>query len=306
MTSLPELFPGFAERRVKTSGAEIHLRTGGAGPALLLLHGYPQTHACWHRMAPALARAFTVVAMDLRGYGQSSVPASDAAHLVYSKRAMAEDCIEVMRALGHARFRVMSHDRGARVGYRLALDHAAAVERLVTLDIVPTWSAWADATRETTIGRFHWPFLAQPAPFPETVIGRDPTHFHEHLLASWTEAKSLAPFAPEALTHYRASFSDPARIHAMCEDYRAGATCDVDFDDADRKAGRKLAMPLLALWGTHSVVGRMFDCLADWREMAHDVRGRALPCGHFLPEEAAEETLAELQAFLRAHPFSRA
>lgn len=298
MTSLPELFPGFAERRVKTSGAEIHLRTGGAGPALLLLHGYPQTHACWHRMAPALARAFTVVAMDLRGYGQSSVPASDAAHLVYSKRAMAEDCIEVMRALGHARFRVMSHDRGARVGYRLALDHAAAVERLVTLDIVPTWSAWADATRGTTVGRFHWPFLAQPAPFPETVIGRDPKHFHEHLLASWTEAKSLAPFAPDALEHYRASFSDPARIHAMCEDYRAGATCDVDFDDADRKAGRKLAMPLLALWGQKRDNAFFSGPLDTWRQWATDVRGEGLVCGHFLPEEKPEETLARVVPFL--------
>lgn len=296
--NLPELFPGFAEHRIKTEGAQINVRTGGAGPPLLALHGYPQTHACWHRIAPGLAAHFSLVVMDLRGYGQSSAPTGDAAHRVYSKRAMAADGVEVMRALGYARFAVMGHDRGGRVAYRLALDHPEAVTRLVTLDMVPTLSAWDDMARTTNVGRFHWPFLAQPAPFPETLIGHDPVYFHERLIASWTGARDLSAFDPRALEHYRASFADPARIHAMCEDYRAGATIDCDYDAADRDAGRKIGCPMLALWGQKREVGPMRNPLETWRQWATNVAGQGIVSGHFLAEEAPEATLAAILPFL--------
>jgi haloacetate dehalogenase len=299
MTVLPELFPGFASRRIKTQGAEIFLRTGGSGPPLLLLHGYPQTHACWHKMAPELAKHFTLVIPDLRGYGESSVPASDEKHLVYSKRAMAADCLTVMRELGHQSFMVLSHDRGARVGYRLALDHTTAVSRLITLDIVPTWSAWADMRRSTAMARFHWAFLAQPEPFSETMIGGNPMFFLEHMLAAWSAAKNLSAFAPEALAHYRASFSQPERVHASCEDYRAGATCDVEFDDADRAAGRKIACPTLALWGQQRENAFFTGPLEVWREWCTDVTGEGIVSGHFLPEEKPAETLARVIPFLQ-------
>jgi haloacetate dehalogenase len=298
--SLPELFAGFASRHVKTEGAEIFARIGGSGPPLLLLHGYPQTHACWHKLAPELARHFTLVIPDLRGYGQSSVPPSDEQHLVYSKRAMAADCVSLMHALRHERFMIASHDRGARVAYRLALDHPSAVTRLVTLDIVPTWSAWADATRNTTVGRFHWAFLAQPKPFPETMIGRDPIYFLEYMLAAWTQAKDLSAFSSEALVHYRASFSQPERIHASCEDYRAGASCDVEFDDADRKAERKITCPTLALWGQKREHAFFTNPLQTWQQWCTDVVGEGIVSGHFLPEEKPKETLARLIPFLTA------
>ena len=301
MSKLPELFQGFAERRIKTAGAEIYARVGGEGPPLLLLHGYPQTHACWHKVAGDLARHFTVVVPDLRGYGESSAPEGDAEHLLYSKRAMAEDNLAVMKALGFDRFKVASHDRGGRVAYRLALDHPQVVERLVTLDIVPTWSAWSDIDRANVVGRFHWPFLAQPKPFPEKLIGADPVYFLEHLLASWTQAKNLSAFSPGALAHYRASFSQPARIHASCEDYRAGATCDFAFDDEDRKLGRKIACPMLAVWGEKRAnafrEGR--GPLEVWKEWAADVRGQGLVSGHFLQEEKPAETLALILPFLK-------
>jgi haloacetate dehalogenase len=296
---LPELFPGFAEHRIRTEGGQIYVRTGGSGPPLLALHGYPQTHACWHKIAPQLATHFTLVVMDLRGYGQSSAPAGDVEHRVYSKRAMAADGVEVMRALGHARFALMGHDRGGRVAYRLALDHPEAVTRLVTLDMVPTLSAWDDMARATNVGRFHWPFLAQPAPFPETLIGHDPVYFHERLIASWTAARDLSAFDPRALQHYRASFSDPPRIHAMCEDYRAGATIDCDFDAADREAGRKIGCPMLALWGQKREVGPMKNPLETWRQWATNVSGQGIISGHFLAEEAPEATLAAILPFLR-------
>ena len=299
MTDLVELYPGFATQRIRTDGAEIHVRTGGSGAPLLLLHGYPQTGVCWHKIAPALAEHFTLVIPDLRGYGHSSVPPSDAAHLNYSKRVMAADNVAVMRALGHERFMVLCHDRGARVGYRLTLDHPTCVERLVTLDIVPTWSAWADATRLTSLGRFHWPFLAQPHPFPETLINKDPDYFLEHLIASWTETKSLAAFDPRAMAHYRANYRDPKRVEASCEDYRAGATIDVDYDAADREAGRKITCPMLALWGAkreNSFSGGPLDIWKDW---ATDVRGKGIISGHFLPEEKPVETLAEILPFLK-------
>jgi haloacetate dehalogenase len=300
--ALPDLYPGFATHRIKTRGAEIHLRTGGPnggqGPALLLLHGYPQTHVCWHKVAPILAQEFTLVIPDLRGYGDSAAPATDAQHLTYSKRAMAQDMVEVMAALGHARFLLAGHDRGGRVAYRLALDHPGAVTRLATLDIVPTYDAYLGWGPKDALGKFHWPFLARPAPFPEEVIGRDPTHWLDYLFGCWTGTGDLTPFSAEAMQHYRHHFARPAMIHATCEDYRAGATCDFANDEADRKSGHKIACPMLALWGQGRTVGGTGNATLDiWRNWAMDVHGMPLACGHFLAEEAPEATAGALSDF---------
>jgi haloacetate dehalogenase len=298
MTTTSDLFPGFETRRIATAGAQIHARVGGSGPPLLLLHGYPQTHACWHKVAPDLARQFTVVVPDLRGYGQSSGPAGGSDSSNYSKRVMAQDFVTVMAALGHQRFSVMSHDRGARVGYRLALDHAELVERLVTLDIVTTLDAWTDMDMSNAVGRFHWPFLARPAPFPETMIGHDPVYFLDYLLAQWTSTKDLSAFDPRALANYRESFSRPEVIHATCEDYRAGATCDPEIDLADRTAGRQIACPMLALWGAQRKHGFVNKPLETWRRWCPHVVGGPIVSGHFLAEEAPADTLAEALPFL--------
>jgi haloacetate dehalogenase len=282
------VFEGFETADVETPEARIHLRRGGSGPPLLLLHGYPQTHVMWHRVAPALAEDFTVVACDLRGYGESSRPPTTVDHWPYTKRAMANDQIAVMRALGFERFAVCGHDRGARVGYRLALDHPERVTRLAVLDIVPTGEALVRADREFGMGYFHWFFLAQPARLPERVIAAAPDayyHFDERV------------FGPEALAEYRRFAEDPETIHAMCEDYRAGATLDYWHDLADRGARRRISCPVLALWGARWHVDDWYDVLAIWREWADDVQGRALDCGHYLPEERPEETVAELRAF---------
>ncbi|MEZ5908465.1 MAG: alpha/beta hydrolase [Hyphomicrobiaceae bacterium] len=295
---LPELFPGFESRRIETDGASIHVRVGGRGPAVVCLHGYPQTHACWHKVAGALAERFTVVLPDLRGYGDSTGPKSCDKHLAYSKRAMAADVVAVMRALGHERFQVVGHDRGARVGYRLVLDHPDRVERFVSLDVVPTYDAWADISRENAIGRFHWSFLARPAPFPETMIGRDPVFFMEYLFAQWCGTRDLSPFAEGAMAHYRMSYSKPEVIHACCEDYRAGAGIDVELDAADLEVGRKIACPTLVLWGGSRAHGVVHKPIETWRRWCTNVIGEPVECGHFLPEEAPAETLARLLPFL--------
>jgi haloacetate dehalogenase len=299
MSTLPDLFPGFAERRIRTAAnVEIHLRTRGLGPPLLLLHGYPQTHVMWHRIAPQLARHATLVVADLRGYGASSAPPGDAEHTAYSKRAMAQDCLAVMRALGYERFAVAGHDRGARVAYRLALDRPEAVSALAVLDIVPTGEVWRRANAEWALRAYHWPFLAQPAPMPETLIGKDPVRYLEHTLASWARPRNLSPFAPEALEHYRALLRDPARVHAVCEDYRAGAGIDRALDDADMAAGRRIACPTLVLYASHYLAGSPLDI---WRAWCTEVAGAAIASGHFLAEENPDETLAALVPFLDTH-----
>lgn len=301
MTALPDLFPGFATHRITVDGAEIFARVGGSGPPLLMLHGYPQTHVCWHKIAPVLARSFTLVLPDLRGYGESTGPAGsqdDPEHRAYSKRVMAQDFVAVMEALGHRRFGVVSHDRGARVGYRMALDHPERVARLATLDIVTTHDAWTDMTKENAIGRFHWAFLARPAPFPETMIGADPVYFLDYLLAQWTQKKDLSAFDAAALAHYRRAFAQPGMIHATCEDYRAGATFDPALDAADLKAGRRIEMPMLALWGADRKHGFVNKPLENWRPWCPHVEGAPIASGHFLAEEAPEETLAALLPFL--------
>lgn len=300
MTGLADLYPGFAERRISSGDVTIYARVGGSGPPLLLLHGYPQTNVCWHKVAPELARHFTLVIPDLRGYGESTAAPDHPEHLTYAKRAMAADCVAVMKALGHERFGVVSHDRGARVGYRLALDHPERVSRLVTLDIVTTYDAWSDLTRENAIGRFHWSFLARPAPFPEEMIGRDPVYFLDYLLAQWTASRDLSAFDPRALAHYRHYFSRPEVIHATCEDYRAGATCDVEFDAADLAAGRTIACPMLSLWGASRKHGFVNKPLENWRRWCPHVEGEAIISGHFLAEEQPEATLARMLPFLTA------
>lgn len=298
MNVAADLFPGFAEHRIATDGAEIFLRTGGTGPPLLLLHGYPQSHVCWHRIAPELARHVTLVLPDLRGYGASSVPASDAGHMAYSKRAMAEDCLQVMRALGHQRFIAAGHDRGGRVAYRLALDHPEAVRALVPIDILPTAEVWRRITPERAVGAYHWAFLAQPYPLPETLIGREPMYYLEHTLKSWAGPRDLSPFSAEALAHYRALMQDPRRVHAVCEDYRAGAGIDRQLDEADLAAGPKIACPTFLLWGSDYLGRGDTSPLDIWRAWCTDVRGAAVSSGHFLAEENPQDTLAALIPFL--------
>ena len=288
------LFPGFRTVDLDGDGVAVHAVVGGSGPPLLLLHGYPQTHAIWHKVAPRLARRFTVVAADLRGYGDSGKPATDASHRPYSKREMAKDPVAAMRALGHERFFLAGHDRGGRVAHRLARDHPAAVERLAVLDISPTLAMYEGTDMAYARAYWHWFFLIQQAPIPETMIGADPGFYLRHKMGDGSAG--MAPFAPAAWEEYLRCFT-PAAIHASCEDYRAAATIDLEHDRADREAGAKLACPLLALWGAHGVVERCFRPLADWARVAADVRGRALPAGHYLPEEVPDLVAEEFESF---------
>ncbi len=287
------LFPGFGRMQVTVSGASINLVRGGAGPALLLLHGYPQTHCIWHKIAPRLAQKYTVVASDLRGYGDSSKPAGAPDHGNYAKRAMALDQVEVMQALGYPAFHLAGHDRGARVAHRLALDHPQRVNRLALLDICPTRAMYARSDRAFAKAYFHWFFLIQPAPFPERLIGADPEYFIKYQMGR--RHGGLKVFTAEAMAEYVRCFSDPATIHASCEDYRAAESIDLEHDAAD--LGKKIECPVLALWGKHGVIEQQFDCLSEWRAAAGEVRGRALDCGHYLPEEQPEEVARELESF---------
>ncbi len=297
---MSDLFPGFQARKVRTGGATIHLEHGGKGEPLLLLHGYPQTHAMWHKVAPELARDYTVVCADLRGYGDSSKPKGLPDHANYSKRAMALDMAQVMSALGHERFHVVGHNRGGRVAHRLARDHARRVRSLTVLDISPTLKMYQNTSLQFAKAYWHWFFLIQEAPLPEKMLeGQVPFYILKRL----GRGKSgLTHFSREAMAEYVRAFKDPRTIHSTCEDYRAAATIDLVHDQRDKS---KLKMPVLALWGKHGVIEALFNCLADWREVALDVRGRPLPCGHFIPEEKPRELLAELRRFLRP-PAARA
>jgi len=292
-----DLFPGFERRLIEVeAGVQINAVVGGAGPALLLLHGHPQTHAIWHKVAPVLAQHFRLVIADLRGYGDSSKPAGEADHGNYSKRVMALDMRRVMASLGHQRFAVLAHDRGARVAHRLAADHGEAVSRVALLDIAPTLAMYEQTSEAFARAYWHWFFLIQPAPMPERLIEADPAAYIREVMGR--RSAGLAPFDPCALAEYSRCIALPGAAHGMCEDYRAAAGIDLEHDRADREAGRKLAMPLLALWGAEGVVQRCFDPLAEWRKVADDVRGQALPCGHYVPEEAPEALLAQVLPFL--------
>ena len=289
------LFPGFTAHRILTPATQIHCVVGGNGPAVLLLHGYPQTHAIWHRVAPELARHYTVVCADLRGYGDSGKPPSDAAHAPYSKRAMAQEMVTLMRDLGHSCFRLVGHDRGGRVAHRLCLDHPEAVTHAAVLDISPTRTMYERTDRAFATAYYHWFFLIQPFDLPERLIGADPVYYLHRKLGGWGSA-GLAHFDSRALAEYERCFSDPATIHASCEDYRAAASMDLEHDAAD--GAQKIRCPLLVLWGERGVVHRLFKPLEDWRAVADDVRGRSLPGGHYLAEELPRETLQELIPFL--------
>jgi haloacetate dehalogenase len=284
-----DLFVGFQTRHIPTSGATIHVRTAGSGPPLLLLHGFPQTNVIWHKIAPELARRFTVVAPDLRGYGFSSKPPDGENHRGYSKRVMATDQVEVMRALGFKRFAVVGHDRGGRVAWRLATEQPEHVTRAVILDIVP--KPYASVTREFATAYFHWFFLIQPAPFPEQLIEAAPDAFLRRFL-------SRPGITPEAFAEYLRALREPGTAHGMCEDYRAGATIDEEHEAETRE--RRVTCPLLVLWGERSIVGTSYDPLGLWREVATDVRGRALPGGHNLPEELPEHVLSAVREFIPA------
>jgi haloacetate dehalogenase len=291
------LFPGFTKKRIRTSRATINLVTGGSGPAVLLLHGYPETHAMWHKVAPALARDYTVVCADLRGYGDSSKPKGLPDHSNYSKRALAKDMAEVMSKLGHRRFHLVGHDRGGRVAHRIARDHGSGVRSrvisLTVLDISPTLRVFENTDMALARAFYHWFFLIQPAPMPERMIA---SVRRDYLLGRIGRGPGgLGDFPQTVQREYLRCF-DARGIHGSCEDYRAAATIDLLHDKKDVK--KKLAMPVLALWAKHSPVGTMFDCLADWREVAKNVRGREFDCGHFLPEERPAQVLRELRRFL--------
>jgi len=290
------MFEGFERKRIRTSGTEINLVTGGSGPALLLLHGYPQTHAIWHKVAPVLAERFTVVATDLRGYGDSGKPPTDAAHMPYSKREMARDQAEVMSALGFERFSVVGHDRGARVAHRLARDQRDRVERLAVLDICPTLDMYEATDMAFASAYYHWFFLIQPADYPERMIGADPDFYLSRKLKFLADGTAITE---EAMAEYLRCFRDPATIHATCEDYRAGATIDLEHDRADRQD--LLDIPILALWGANGIIGKLYKPLEVWRSYTNGpVSGGAVASGHYIPEEAPERLLSELAGFLES------
>ena len=290
------MFAGFTQHKVATAGAEINFRRGGDGPPVLLLHGYPQTHVMWRKVAPGLARRFSVVAADLRGYGDSSIPPSDREHRAYSKRAMAVDMVELMAQLGWSKFAVVGHDRGGRVAYRMALDRPGVVAKLAVLDIVPTYAMWTEMDMSLALRTYHWMFLAQPDGLPERLIGAAPEYYLRQTVTRW--AKDRAAIDEEGMAEYLRSLTRPERIHAFCEDYRAGATIDHELDAADY-GKRKIGCPVLALWGNNGIAKEAKRSpLSIWQEWAADVRGQGISCGHFMPEEAPAETLAALEAFL--------
>ena len=289
------MFEGFERRQIETNDTTINLVTGGDGPPLLLLHGYPQTHVMWHKIAVRLAQDFTVVAPDLRGYGDSGKPTGDPEHLSYSKRVMAQDQVEVMQQLGYESFLLVGHDRGARVSHRLAKDHPQRVQKLAVLDIIPTHRMFQIVNKEMATNTYHWFFLIQPYDYPERVIGGAADYFIRSRFELIKDASKVFP--AEALDEYVRCFCDPATIHATCEDYRAGASIDLVHDEAD--LSNKVGCPLFVLWSATGYVGRTQDVLKVWRDYATDVRGQSLPCGHYLAEEMPDETYGIINTFLQ-------
>lgn len=292
-------FEGFTLETRRVDGHAVRFRKGGKGPPLLLLHGNPQTHAMWHRVAPELAKRFTVIAPDIRGYGHSEKPPATVDHAPYSKREMAKDVVGLMQALGFPRFQVVSHDRGARLAHRLALDHAARVERLCTMDIVPTLHHFENADMAFGLGYYHWFWLAQPHPGPETIIGQDTEVWFD--IHTSREPKDRSFFHPEARADYLAALKLPGTVRAICEDYRAAAGIDLEHDRASRAAGEKVQCPLLVLWGAKGKIGQWYRPLEVWGQYAQGpVSGHAVNSGHYLAEEAPQEVLAALDPFLSA------
>jgi haloacetate dehalogenase len=290
-------FPGFEQRRVKVGNIGLNVRLGGGGAPLLLLHGFPQTHAAWHKVAPELARHFTVVCPDLKGYGDSDAPAPTADAGNYSKRVMGEEMLALMTLLGFPRFAVVGHDRGARIAYRLALDHPEAVTKLGILDILPTSEYWDLADRKFAVNTFHWGFLARDGGLPERLIGKDPEFFQDYLIRLW--AGDYGALDPEALKEYCRCFKKPENIAASCADYRAGYTIDDEMDRADRAAGKKISCPVLVLSGDQYLSTGEDKAVDIWKRWATDVRGSVIQSGHFVAEEKPQDVLAALVPFLR-------
>ena len=293
---MTDFFPGFTQRTVETSGATINLVTGGSGPPLLLLHGYPQTHVMWRKVAPRLAQDFTVVVPDLRGYGDSSKPPGGADLVNYAKRALALDQVETMAALGFDRFAVAGHDRGARVTHRLLRDHGDKITKAASLDIVPTLYRFETIDQKAATGSWHWFFLIQGRGLPEHMIGHDPEFFLRHMFG--TLLRDQGAIEPAAWAEYLRCFSNPETIRATCDEYRAGASIDLVHDRAD--LAQKVKVPMLILWGTHSGQGSGYDLLKVWRDHAEDVRGHGIDSGHFIPGEKPDEAYAALREFFSA------
>ena len=296
MSQAFEFSGGFTNHVKQVNGVQIAYSIGGSGPPLLLLHGHPQTRAIWHKIIHRLALRFTVVASDLRGYGDSGKPEGVAAHLNYSKRTMAADQVGLMRALGFETFCLVGHDRGGRVAHRLSVDHRDAVEKLVVLDIAPTLAMYEQTNKLFATKYWHWFFLIQPTPFPETLIAADPEFYITKVMGN--RSAGLSPFTDEAWAQYVRCLKLPGAIHAMCEDYRAAATIDLEHDRADREAARRVSCPMLVLWGETGVIEACFDARAEWQRVALDVRAASLPCGHYIPEEAPDALLEKLNEFL--------
>lgn len=284
----------FHKATAQLGDISIRYAMAGSGPALLLLHGYPQTHVMWHKIAPALAERFTVVASDMRAYGDSSKPQTDAHHSPYSKRAMGKDQVQLMKQLGFEEFLLAGHDRGGRVGHRMALDHPDAIQKLAVLDIAPTYTMYKTTDMEFAKAYYHWFFLIQPHDLPERMIGANPGYYLGKKFGQW--GRDSSAFTPEALAEYHRCFTAET-IHASCEDYRASATIDLEHDQVDLDEGRKVQCPVLCLWGEKGFVGQKYDVIAEWKKWADQVDGKGLPCGHYLPEEAPDETLEELLNF---------
>jgi haloacetate dehalogenase len=290
------MFAGFTRHTAAVNGVNIAYIKGGQGPALLLLHGHPQTHVIWHKVADTLAQHFTVIASDLRGYGDSDKPQGLPDHSNYSKRVMGEDQIALMQQLGFDQFLVMAHDRGGRVAYRMALDHPEVIRKLVILDVAPTLAMYEKANRAFATAYYHWFFLTRPAPFPETLINSHPDVYLQHTIAG--RSAGMKPFTPEAYAEYLRCLRDPATIHGICEDYRASAGIDLDHERADLAAGNKIQAPMLALWGKHGVIEQCFEPLVEWQQLAANVQGHALDCGHYIPEDEPQLLLDEVLPFL--------
>lgn len=292
------MFADFIDASAEVDGIRINAIRGGNGPALLLLHGHPQTHAIWHKVAPTLARHFTVIAADLRGYGDSGKPPGADDHSNYSKRRMAADQVALMTAQGFSEFAVIAHDRGGRVAARMALDYPQAVTKLVTLDVAPTLAMYEQTSFAFARAYWHWFFLVRPAPFPETLIRADADLYLKQTIGA--RSAGLAPFTADAYAEYLRCLSDPATAHGICEDYRASISIDLDHDRASLDEGRKIGCAFLALWGAQGVIEQCFDPLAEWRQWSAHVSGEALPCGHYIPEEAPELLLERVLPFLQA------
>lgn len=289
------MFKGFQRHQAQVNGISINYLRGGAGPALLLLHGHPQTHVIWHKVAEQLAQHYTVIAADLRGYGDSDKPVGLPDHSNYAKRVMAQDQVELMASLDYSSFLVMGHDRGGRVAYRMALDHPEVVRKLVVLDIAPTLSMYEQTSRAFATAYYHWFFLIRPAPFPETLLNANPDAYLRHTIGG--RSAGLSPFTPAAYDEYLRCLRDPATIHGICEDYRASASIDLEHERADLAAGNKISCDMRVYWGKQGVIEQCFAPLPEWQRLATNVRGHALDCGHYVPEEAPEALLAEVLPF---------